>query len=178
MSSDPNVHPEWAAQTKAIAKNLYRLDYFQILGSATNAPLSDLKQKYHQLQRNYHPDAFFQSPDAELREAVMLIAKRLSEAYTVLRDPVKRARYTQDISGPERENKLRYSDESEQKIRQDQLTVHGKTPQGQQLYRKAMDAMRAGQLDVAERDLQMAMIFEPDSELFKRTIQEIKAKKA
>ncbi|MGF1511915.1 MAG: J domain-containing protein [Myxococcota bacterium] len=172
-TTDPNVHPEWAAQTKLIAQSLDRLDYFQTLGCEPDAPISELKQKYHQLQRNYHPDAFFSSPDQELRRAVLAIAKRVAEAYTILRDPVKRKRYTRDIQGPDRERKLRYTDETEQQIRQDHLQSHGRTPQGQKLYRKAQESIRNGDLAAAARDLRTALIFEPDSELFKRTLEEV-----
>ena len=79
---------------------------------AKDAPAGALKAKYHALQRNYHPDAFFWSPDDELRQAVNAIAKRVAEAYVILRDPEKRAKYTRDISGPERHQKLRYTDET------------------------------------------------------------------
>jgi len=177
VAVDPNVHPDWAAQTKAIAKHLDQLDYFQVLGATHEAPITELKAKYHQLQRNYHPDAFFNSPDEELREAVLKIAKRVAEAYTIVRDPAKRARYTADVTGPERATKLRYSDESEQQLRQERLEEHGKTPQGRQLYRKARDAMRSGDLASAERDLRTALIFEPGSSLFVRALQEIEQKK-
>lgn len=178
MPVDPNVHPEWAAQTKAIAGHLDQLDYFQVLGARPDEPIADIKAKYHQLQRNYHPDAFFNSPDEALRDAVLKIAKRVAEAYTILRDPSKRSRYTADIAGPERAKKLRYSDESEQQIRQERLQEHGKTPQGRQLYRKALDSMRSGDFGAAERDLQTALIFEPGSELFTRALEEVKQKKA
>jgi curved DNA-binding protein CbpA len=176
-TTDPNVHPEWAAQTKLVAQNLDRLDYYQVLGSSADAPLEELKQKYHQLQRNYHPDAFFSSPDRELKQAVLAIAKRVAEAYTILRDPAKRARYTQDVQGPDRERKLRYDDEAERQLRQASLQSHGRTPQGQKLFRKAQESIRSGDYAAAERDLRTALIFEPDSELFKRTLAELAARK-
>lgn len=178
MSSDPNVHPGWAAETKQIAADLDRLDYFQILGCDASASDAELKTRYHQLQKNYHPDAFFGSPDSELRSAVLKISKRVSEAYMVLRDPIKRARYTQDISGPEREIKLRYTEESEQELRRERLRESGKTPQGQKLFKKASDAMKARDWASAERDLRTALIFEPDSELFKRTLEEVRERLA
>ncbi len=177
MAVDPNVHPDWAAQTKAIAQHLDQLDYFQVLGATPDAPIAELKAKYHQLQRNYHPDAFFNSPDEELRDAVLRIAKRVAEAYTIIRDPAKRARYTADITGPDRARKLRYTDESEQQIRQQRLEEYGKTPQGRQLYRKARDAMRSGDLASAERDLRTALIFEPDSTLYAEALEEVARRK-
>ena len=174
MTSDPNVHPAWAEETKQVAADLDRLDYFQILGCTPETPLREMKAQYHQLQKNYHPDAFFGSPDRELRAAVLQIAKRVSEAYVILRDPQKRARYIKDISGPDRDQKLRYSDESEQELRRERLQETGKTPQGQKLFKKASDAMKSGDWASAERDLRTALIFEPDSELFKSTLEQVR----
>lgn len=178
MTSDPNVHPAWAEETKQVAADLDLLDYFQILGCAPETPLREMKAQYHQLQKNYHPDAFFGSPDRELRAAVLKISKRVSEAYVILRDPQKRARYIKDISGPDRDNKLRYTDESERELRRERLHETGKTPQGQKLFKKASDAMKASDWASAERDLRTALIFEPDSDLFKSTLEEVRAKQA
>lgn len=178
MPTDPNVHPHWAEETKAIAANLHRLDYFQVLGAAHDAPLSDLKARYHQLQRNYHPDSFFTSPDEELKDAVMAIAKRLAEAWVILRDADKRAKYTRDVTGPERESKLRYNDESarEQRLEKEQET--GKTQQGRQLWLKAMEAVKKDNLPSAIRDLKTALIFESGNPLFKDKIAELEARLA
>ncbi len=176
MAEDPNVHPHWAEETKAIAAHLDRLDYFQVLGVKYDAPLSDLRARYHQLQRNYHPDAFFTSPDTDLRDAVMAIAKRLAEAWVILRDAEKRHKYTADVTGEERDKKLRYNDESarEQRIAKEQET--GKTPQVRQLWKKAQDSEAAGNLAAAARDLKTALIFERDNEMFKDKLAELEAR--
>ncbi len=175
MAEDPNVHPVWAAETKHIASCLDQLDYYQVLGAATDAPAEELKVRYHQLQRNYHPDAFFTSPDPELRDAVRRIAKRVAEAYVILRDPEKRAKYTRDIASPERVKKLRYNDESvrEQRIEKEQEL--GKTPQGRQLWKKAEESVRKGDVAAALRDLKTAMLFEKDNERLKARIGELEA---
>lgn len=175
MPQDPNVHPHWAAETKEIARNLHRLDYFQILGSTPNASLDELKANYHQLQRNYHPDSFFTSPDEELRAAVKAIAKRVAEAYTILRDPEKRAKYTRDITGPDRERRLRYTEESDREVRKEKEVAVAKTPQGRQLWSKALEAIRSNDLAGAERDLKTALIFEPSNNRFREKLAEIRS---
>ena len=173
MTNDPNIHPVWAAETKRIAKNINSLDYFQILGAAPNADFSELKSKYHQLQRNYHPDSFFTSPDAELRAAVKTIAKRVAEAYVVLRDAEKRAKYTRDIKGPDRMRKLRYTEQSEQEARREKEAAVASTPQGRQLWSKANLALNRQQWDAAERDLRTALIFEPNNRRFRARLEEL-----
>lgn len=173
MSIDPNVHPQWAQETKEVAASLEQLDYYQILGAAYEDPIDELKAKYHQLQRNYHPDTFFTSPDADLKDAVMRIAKRVAEAYVVLRDPQKREKYTRDITGPDREKKLRYTEQSDSEARREKEQESGKTAQGRQLWAKVNDWLNRGDLKSAERDLKMAILFEPKNDAFKRKLEEI-----
>jgi DnaJ-class molecular chaperone len=173
VPEDPNIHPHWAAETKHIARSLDQLDYFQVLGATPEAPIEELKAKYHALQRNYHPDTFYQSPDQDLRAAVMKIAKRVAEAYVVLRDPDKRAKYTRDISSPDRDTKLRYTEQSEQEQRREKEEELGKTPQGRQLVTKALAAEKTGDLQAAARDLKTAMLFEKTNEFIKKKLAEL-----
>lgn len=175
MAEDPNIHPAWATEAKLIAKSLNQLDYFQILGVARDCTLEDLKSHYHQLQRNYHPDAFFSSPDEELKEAVHLISKRIAEAYTILRDHPKREKYVRDIDGPERASRLRFTEESEREQRKEKETRIAKTEQGRKLWAKAQNAARRGDLKGAIRDLQTALVFESGNPIFTDRIAELKS---
>ncbi|MCK6549892.1 DnaJ domain-containing protein [Myxococcota bacterium] len=175
MAEDPNIHPLWAAETKQIAATLDQLDYFQVLGADPSAPLDVLKAQYHALQRNYHPDTFFQSPDTELRAAVMKISKRVAEAYVILRDADKRAKYVRDISGPERAKKLRFTEQSEMEAKREKEEELGKTPQVRQLVSKASQAVKAGDLASAARDLKTALLFERNNELIKKRLEEVEA---
>jgi curved DNA-binding protein len=66
-------------------------DYYETLGVDRNASEEDIRRAYRQLARRYHPDVS-KEEGAEQR------FKEISEAYEVLRDPEKRARY--DELGP------------------------------------------------------------------------------
>ena len=176
MAEDPNFHPRWVAETKAIAAALPRLDYFQVLGATPQSSLEELKARYHQLQRNYHPDSFYTSPDAELRDAVHAIAKRVAEAYVVLRDPRRRAKYTQDVTGPHRAERLRFTEDSDREVREEQQVGVGKTPQVRSLWSKATAALRSGDFAAAERDLKTALIFEPGHPKLEALLAEARAK--
>jgi curved DNA-binding protein len=76
-------------------------DYYEALEVPRDASLEDIRRAYRRLARKYHPDVN-KDPDAEDR------FKQISEAYEVLRDEDKRARYDrlgqnwragQDVSG-------------------------------------------------------------------------------
>jgi curved DNA-binding protein len=64
-------------------------DYYQILGVARNANANEIKAAYRKLAMQYHPDRNPGDKQAEER------FKEMNEAYQVLSDPQKRARYDQ-----------------------------------------------------------------------------------
>jgi molecular chaperone DnaJ len=64
-----------------------RRDYYEVLGVARDADAARLKKAYRELALKFHPDQNPENPEAETQ------FKEVSEAYTVLSDPEKRARY-------------------------------------------------------------------------------------
>jgi len=62
-------------------------DYYEILGVGKSADAGALKKAYRKLAVKYHPD---KNPDDKKAEEKF---KEAAEAYEVLNDPQKRARY-------------------------------------------------------------------------------------
>ena len=76
-------------------------DYYAILEVPPGATLVEIKRSYRRLVRKYHPDLNQQALDEHI--------KFLNEAYAVLRDPVKRAKY--DALRAEEERRKRAQEE-------------------------------------------------------------------
>src|SRR6185436_4602445 len=64
-------------------------DYYEVLGLAKGASADDIKKAYRKLALKYHPD---RNPGDKKAEATF---KDVAEAYEVLTDEQKRARYDQ-----------------------------------------------------------------------------------
>ena len=64
-------------------------DYYEVLGVDRNASANDIKKAYRKLAIQYHPD---KNPDNKEAEEKF---KEAAEAYSVLSDPDKKARYDQ-----------------------------------------------------------------------------------
>ncbi len=62
-------------------------DYYRVLGVAKDATRAEIRSAYHMLARKYHPDL---NPDDAQAESRL---KQINEAYEVLGDLEKRARY-------------------------------------------------------------------------------------
>ena len=64
-------------------------DYYEVLGVDKNADEASIKRAYRKLAKKYHPDANPGDKEAEAK------FKEASEAYAVLSDPEKKAKYDQ-----------------------------------------------------------------------------------
>ena len=69
-------------------------DYYEVLGVAKGASADEIKSAYRKLAIKWHPDKWVDGTDAEKKTAEEKF-KEAAEAYAILGDPDKKARYDQ-----------------------------------------------------------------------------------
>ena len=69
-------------------------DYYEVLGVDKKASADEIKSAYRKLALKWHPDRWVNSTDAEKKTAEDHF-KEAAEAYSILSDPDKRAKYDQ-----------------------------------------------------------------------------------
>ena len=161
-----------AAEIRALASLLDELDYYALLSLERKAPASRVREAYHAMSRRFHPDRCSDLEPA-LRASVEQIARRVSEAYSVLRNPRRRQIYDQRLGG-EPGLRLQLVEAEAQADRKAQRERVGETPNGRRFFTLAHQDIDRGDLQAAARNLQMALTFEPRNAFFKQKLDEVR----
>lgn len=161
-------------EVEALAEALDQLDYYGILKIPQSAAPAEIKAAYYRESRAYHPDRYAAFPSAEFRGLVGRIYRRVNEAYTVLRDDRRRARYLADVTGPDRAQKLRFTEAEEAQVKEEQQKKleeqFGQTPNGRKFYAAALLDLEAGRFEPAARALKSALMYEPGNARFQELL--------
>jgi len=172
----PGLDANQLADLASRCAKLDQSDYFEVLLLERTATPADIKKAFYRESRTYHPDRFFHIDDKQLKEQVHELYKRVTEAYYVLRDDTKRKKYLADVAGSERAQKLRFTEASEtetkaaaKKEQEEQIGTH---PKGRQFYQQAQKDIDAGNWSAAERNLKMALTYEPSNPRYKESLAE------
>jgi DnaJ-class molecular chaperone len=170
---------QFLIEVETLAMVIDQLDYYGVLKLAQGAGAADVKAAYYRESRAYHPDRFAAVQNAEVREMIGRIYRRINEAYTVLRDDRKREKYLADVTGPDREKKLRFTEAEEAAVQAEQKKKleeqFGQTPNGRKFYASAVVEMNAGRWEAAERALKTALMYEAANPRFKEALAQVQA---
>lgn len=161
------------AEIRTLASILEELDYYQVLELAPDAPTSAIRAAYHKTSRRFHPDAHRDAPPA-LQQQVAQIAKRIAEAYSVLRDPRRRQVYDRQLAGDRARVRMPLAEAEAQADRQRRDRHEGRTPNGRRYYALAKADLSRGDRSSAERNLKTALTFEPDNAVFRELLLELR----
>lgn len=172
--------PQELSTLFARTARLDSFDYFQVLGLVQPSTPADIKRAFYQESRTWHPDRFFHLQDAQTKAAIGQLYKRITEAYYFLRDDAKRRKYIADLAGPDRASKLRFNETAEveakvqaKKEQEEQIGTH---PKGRQFFATAMQNLGSNDFASAERNLKMALTYEPSNAKYKEQLGVVQQK--
>jgi len=159
-------------EIRALGKIMDELDYYQLLHLEPTSTAREIKTAYYATSRTFHPDAT-RHLDPELKSQCSRIAKRVTEAYCVLRDPRRRKAYDGRLEeGVGKRIQLAEARAEHDKAQSQER--QGKTAQGRQFYQKAENDAKRRDYAAAINNLQMALTFERDNAGFQARLEELK----
>lgn len=164
------------AEIRALAMILDELDYYRVLEVDVKAPVSEIRAAYHRAGRRFHPDGH-RDLSADLKPQLERIAKRVTEAYSVLRDPRRRRVYDQQLAGDGSRVRMPLADATAEADRQTREQREGRTPNGRRYFLLAQADLGRGDRVAAERNLRTALTFEPDNATFREALANLRAKR-
>jgi curved DNA-binding protein CbpA len=159
-------------EIKALAKILDEIDYYQLIHVNRGASPTQVKQAYHATSRAFHPDANRHLSD-DLQTALAKIAKRVTEAYSVLRDPRRRQAYDRRLDTGAG-MRMQLAEAQAEAGRQATEALQGRTREGRQYLNLALADLKRKDYLSAERNLRTALTFEPDNALFKEQLAAVR----
>ena len=85
-------------RVEEIYSNLDRLKLNELLEVGEDANVDAIKKNYYRLAREFHPDRYFNTSDAALKDKLTAVFDALTAAYTVLKDDFKRKEYFDSLN--------------------------------------------------------------------------------
>ncbi len=80
-------------EVEALAGVVDDLDYYQLLKLKGGAPIPHVEKAFARQSQEFHPDRFFGVRDPKFMKQVTVIFKKITEAYSVLKDPELKKMY-------------------------------------------------------------------------------------
>jgi hypothetical protein len=176
--SEPTASP---GEIRVLAQRLDSLDYYGLLGVARDAEPNDLQQRFHFLTRRFHPD-LFHGLEPKLVRQVNQIYRRMNEAYSVLKSPVRRRAYDVGLTQPA--GRLRLASDAQDEARRRETVQGGITRPGDFYWTRARQLLESARgrpewlmpaRQEAIRLLRTALFFEPDNTHFRSALDHIES---
>lgn len=153
---------------------LERLDYYELLRVSPTASPEEIRRAFHEFALRYHPDRHAGAV-AEHAERAARIYRRGAEAYRVLMQPERRARYDRLLAS----GQLRYAEPTRSEERASQRpagAIDVRSPRARPFAQQALEAEKRGDLAKARLNFLMALQHEPDNEMLRSKLEDVTAR--
>ena len=159
------------------SKNLDMVDYFQIMGLERTVKSTDVKKRYYQLARRFHPDRFINVTQKEFMARVYAVFKRMTEAYQVLSDTDKRRAYEYNLGQNRSKDTLRMKQAAMESKRsgprQDELQI--RNTNARKFFSLGQKALAEGNLNGARMNFMLALQQSPADLIIKQGVEKVDA---
>lgn len=92
------VEKEFLEKLNELYGNYQKLGYYGILGVTSFASSEEIKRRYYEVAKEFHPDKHFLVKSNEIKEKLNAIFSFATSAYSTLTDPNKRVEYDMGLS--------------------------------------------------------------------------------
>ena len=159
------------------SKNLDMVDYFQIMGLERTAKSTEIKKRYYQLARRFHPDRFASVTQKEFISRVYAVFKRMTEAYQILSDTDKRRAYEYNLGQNRSKENLRMKkaamETKRSGPRQDELQI--RNTNARKFFSLGQKALAEGNPSGARMNFLLALQQSPGDLVIKQGIEKVDA---
>jgi DnaJ-class molecular chaperone len=151
-----------------------QLDYYQLLKAQPHADRRALERAFVTESKKYHPDRFHRSADPAVKHNATRVFRRISEAWSVLRDPKLRSAY----------DRMRATGQAVERITKADLEAvadgvrseaTAASPQARKYLEMAQQAERKGDKKTAIMQAQFALNAEPSNDSIKTWLEQLRA---
>jgi curved DNA-binding protein CbpA len=167
---DPQARAAVRSWIEQQHEEMERASYYQLLGVPRDASEGTIREEYYKRVARFHPDLYVNSLETDTRQKLVTMYSRIVEAYQVLTNGNKRARYDQLLV----QGKLRWSPESD-RATAPRAEAGIKNANAQRLFRMAQDQLREGNAKGALMNLKMALSTEVGNTLIQGEIAKAEA---
>lgn len=158
---------------------LEELNYYQLLLIEPDCEQTDIEPAFRRESRRLHPDRLARLGSGPFQVKANKIYRSINEAYRTLRDPDTRAAYDAE----HRMGAARLSDDGRRDAQSSAAAAAdpeqaARTEKGGKYWRMGLQCWRDEDFSGAVMQIQFAMSFEPDNEVFKDWHKKAKEKAA
>jgi curved DNA-binding protein CbpA len=141
---------------------------FEILGVETTSSDSQIKARYMELSREFHPDRFFRKNLGDYAKRLNQIFSKIQKAYTSIKNPHDREVFTRK----HRKGTTSHTTSIEELKQKDPLLK--KIANADQHFKQGLEAQKKGEVMAAYNEFLLAVQLNPKREEFKRYVELIK----
>lgn len=167
----PDLLAQLAAFARAVEPTLDEKSYYELLNLPASASMLDVRQAFYRVAAQLHPDRYVHLADREAKDKLNTIYARITEGYRVLSDPAKRREYDALL---QRGQKRLVNTQRERKGPRAPEESLGK-PEAKRFFRLGMTALDGRDFKGATLNFNLALAYEPDSQLIQQKLAQARA---